>query len=60
MEGIDKLDIMCSKPPLRSRRGYINLWLHSFTIAVVNSWFLYHRKRQWSEPQEKTMLLLTF
>ena len=62
MGGINKLIMICSlyKPTLRSRRWYIYLCLHSFTIAVVNAWFLYRRNTQWIDPQEKTMLLHTF
>ena len=45
MGGIDKLDIMSAlyKARIKSRRWYIYIWLHSVTIAVVNTWLLYRR-----------------
>ena len=39
MGGIDKLDVMCAryKGQIKSRRWYICIWLHSVTVALVNS-----------------------
>ena len=39
MGGIDKLDMMCAlyKSQIKSRTWYIYIWLHSVTVALVNS-----------------------
>ena len=61
MGGIDKLDMMCAlyKDQIKSRRWYIYIWLHSVTVALVNSWLLY-RRDQMIHGNSKTMKLRDF
>ena len=61
MGGIDKLDMMCAlyKGQIKSRRWYIYIWLHSVTVALVNSWLLY-RRDQMIHGNSKTMKLRDF
>ena len=61
MGGIDKLDMMYAlyKGQIKSRRWYIYIWLHSVTVALVNSWLLY-RRDQMIHGNSKTMKLRDF
>ena len=47
------------KRQIKSRRWHIYIWLHSVTVALVNSWLLY-RRDQMIHGNSKTMKLRDF
>lgn len=58
MGGVDLMDMLSSlyRYQIKSRRWYLYIWLHTLTVALVNSWLLYRRQH----PGEKIMKLRTF